>query len=150
MDRFMRGLIAGLTGAIAMNLWSYFSFFVLKYSKMTFMQWAAILALGHKAANAAEVIFAQAAQFTWAAVLGIIFAFLVPQITSRDYLLKGAFWGFATGFLQFVITKLFQVPGLETLPIGTAVSNAIGAIIWGLVMAQTLYLLDNKIEIKHD
>ena len=142
----MRSLIAGLTGAVAMNLWSYFSFFVLKYTKMTFMQWAAILALGHKATNAVEIIYAQLVQLTWASLLGIIFAFLVPQITSRDYLLKGAFWGFATGFLQFVIPTLFQVPGLKILAIETAVSNSIGVIIWGLVMAQTLYLLDNKME----
>ncbi|EEG77327.1 hypothetical protein [Dethiobacter alkaliphilus] len=144
MDRFFRGFTAGIVGGVAMNLWSLIAVFVLNLEILRFVDWASILLFGDLPANHAEGAVALFIQLLWVGFLGSIFAFLIPQVTSRGYLIKGALFGVVSGFFIYAIPILFQVPILREHTLATVLSNITGGIIWGLTLAQTLHWLDRK------
>lgn len=144
MDRFFRGLAAGFAGAVAMNLWSFFSYYVLQFSDLRFLDWAAIFVFGRLARTTLEMGLALFAQLIFASFLGILFAFLIPQVTSRLYLLKGMVAGLTAGFFIYAIPVLFKTPVLSEVSFAATLSNYIGIIIWGLVTAYALSLLSKE------
>ena len=144
MDRFFRGLIAGITGGIAMNIWTLIAVFIFNWPIVRFVDWASIIIYGDFPRSHAEGIFALMMHLLWTGVLGIIFAYLIPQITSYGYLLKGAIFGVVLGFLIYAIPTLLQTPLLAEHSFITVLSNHTGGLIWGLTLAQTLRWLDRK------
>lgn len=142
MDRFTRGLVCGITGGVVMNIWSLTSYHLLNFTERRFLDWASVLMYGHLPLNLKETVLALAAQILWAGFLGILFAYLIPGITSQAYLLKGAFWGFIIGFLMYAFAILLRMPYFNKISFDTVVSQIIGMIIWGLTLAQMLRWLD--------
>ncbi|MDW7674028.1 MAG: hypothetical protein SCK28_05770 [Bacillota bacterium] len=144
MDRFHRGLIAGIAGGVIMNILSLYSFHILNFTDRRFLDWSSVVMFGHLPNNFIETIIALFAQLLWSGFLGIVFAYFIPLVTSRGYLIKGAFFGFITGFVLYGISILFKLPGFTVVSTNTVLSQSIGGVIWGLVTAYTLYLLDNR------
>lgn len=144
LDRFTRGLTAGIAGGILMNVWDFFSYYVLNFADSLYLHWAAVLLVGELPKNTVEFVYALVAQILWAGFLGIIFSFLISAVTSRGYLLKGAYWGFITGFLIYGLSILFRLPYFTKISTGTSITQFIGGIIWGLTAAYTLKLLDKN------
>ncbi|PKM88899.1 MAG: hypothetical protein CVU87_06470 [Firmicutes bacterium HGW-Firmicutes-12] len=136
-DRFFRGAIAGIIAGIPMNIWSYFAYYI-NITEIRFADWAAILVYGHKPTTIIQLLFAQFVQFIWIGFLGFVFAYLVPIITSRGVLIKGACYGLFVGFAVFSIATMLKVQYLTKTPLDNAISNYIGALIWGIVMAEVL------------
>lgn len=108
-DRLTRGFIAGLVGGIAMNIVSLISYHILNIAELRYLDWAAIVIYGTKARNFAEVVFAQAIQLIFVGILGIIFAYLIPAISSKNYLLRGWLFGSFIWFLLYGISLLFKI-----------------------------------------
>ena len=106
-----------------------------------------MLIFGHLPASHVEGFVALLMQITWVGTLGIIFAFLIPQVTSQAYLLKGVIFSAVAGFIIYTIPTLMQIPVLKETSLATVVSDLIGGAIWGLIMAKTLFLLDKKYRI---
>lgn len=142
MDRFYRGLLAGIIGGVAMNVWSLFSYHILHFSNRRFLDWAGVIMYGHLPKTTFQAVYALTTQLIWVGLLGILFAFLVPKVTSRSYLGKGVFYSLSMGLIIYAIPRLFKIPELIITPTTTVISNHIGAIIWGLTMAHVLRLLD--------
>ena len=147
MDRFFRGFTAGIVGGVLMQIWSFFSFHVLGLTKLRFMDWAAIIVFGEQAETILEAIFALFAHLLFAGFLGMVFAFLLPQVTSRLYLLKGVLFGIIVGFFIYAIPMLLQTPRLTQATLGTALTDHIGGVIWGLATAYTLARLSRREEL---
>jgi len=93
MDRFFRGFIAGVIGGLAMNTWSLVSFHILNFTDRRFLDWAAVILYGHLPNTIFQAVYAQLIQLLWVGLLGIVFAFLIPTVTSRGYLIKGLYHG---------------------------------------------------------
>ncbi|KUO53411.1 MAG: hypothetical protein APF76_09220 [Desulfitibacter sp. BRH_c19] len=142
MDRFLRGLIAGIIGGIAMNLWTLIAVGIFNWQIIRFIDWAAVILYGQFATSHAEGFFALVMQILWSGTLGVIFAFLIPHITSSRYLIKGAVFGLLVGFITYAIPTILQMPILKEPSFITVVSNHMGGAIWGLTTAQTLRWLD--------
>jgi len=142
MDRFYRGFVAGVVGGLAMNVWSLFSYYILNFSEQRFLDWASMIIYGSLPTSTFQIVYAQIIQLLWVGLLGIIFALLIPAITSRFYLGKGVIYGLMSGFIIYAITTLFRIPNLVIFSTTTVLSNHIGGIIWGLTMAYVLRLLD--------
>jgi hypothetical protein len=62
-------------------------------------------------------------QLVWVGMMGIAFAFLIPHVTSQGYLLKGAFFGVAAGFIFYIVPSLFEVTFLDEQSLSTVASN---------------------------
>ncbi len=144
MDRFFRGMAAGMIGGIAMNLWSLVPLFVLQWEIIRFIDWAGILIFGDLPRSHLQGAFSLGMHILWVGLLGVAFAFLIPQVTSRGYLLKGAFIGVLFGFIFYALPTLFQMPILAEHSFATVTANHIGGLIWGLTTAQSLRWLDRK------
>ena len=143
MDRTFRGFIAGVAGGISMEVWDLTSYYFLKFGTFRFLDWAAMMIYGERPESITETIISFFIQILWAGFIGIIFAFLIPRISSKGYLLKGLFYGFITFFIIYSIPVLFQVPHLKITGPNTQFSHFIGSFIFGVVTALTLHWLDN-------
>lgn len=148
MDRFMRGLVSGIVGGVVMNIWSLTSYHILHFTERRFLDWASVLMYGHLPSNLKETAFALVAQILWAGFLGILYAYLIPVVTSRGYLIKGAFWGFITGFLIYASAILLNMPYFSRISVDTVISQMVGGVIWGLTLAQVLRWLDTTPRVK--
>ena len=144
MDRFHRGLVAGIVAGLAMNLWTLLPLFILNWEVLRFIDWAGIVIFGDLPRSHLQGLFALVMQLLWTGLLGVGFAYLIPQVTSRGYLIKAAFYGIIVGFVTYAIPTLFQMPFLAQHSFATVISNHIGGLIWGVVMGLTLRWLDAR------
>lgn len=144
MDRFFRGLIAGMLGGVAMNLWTLVALYVLNWEIIRFVDWAGIILFGDLPRSHLQGLFALWMQILWSGLLGVGFAFLIPQVTSQGYLIKSAFYGVIVGFFSYAIPTLLQVPILAEHSFATVFSNHTGGLIWGLVLGASLKWLDKR------
>lgn len=144
MDRFYRGLIAGMVGGVLMNLWDLISYHLFHFSKLRYLDWAGMIMYGELPKSNLAVIFALISHLIWVGFLGVVFAFLIPSITSRKYLIKGLTYGFLTGFIIYAAGIAFKMPVISHRTPETAISQFIGGTIWGLTLAYTLRWLDTK------
>lgn len=143
MDRYHRGLVAGMIAGIPMNIWDLISYHYLYFSKLRYLDWSSVTIFGHLPKSNAEIAFALASHFFWVGFLGMIFAFLMGEkITSRKYWLKGLEYGYIVGFLIYAAGIAFKMPEITMRTAGTAVSQFIGGSIWGLTLAFVLAWLD--------
>jgi len=142
MDRFTKGLLAGISGGIVMNIWDFISYYGLRLSTDRYLDWAAIILLGDIPASLFGTIFSLVVQILFAGFVGVIFIYLYSLVNSSNYLLKGGAGGFAAAFILYAIPVVYKMPYLSKTPVATAFSHMIGAIIWGLVLAQMLHWLD--------
>jgi len=144
LDRLIRGLMAGIAGGIVMNVLDFASYYIFQFSNLLLLDWASIVTYGHRPLNLTEYIFSLINQLGWAGFLGVIFAFVVPYRGSKYLLFKGAVYGFIACFFITAAPIFFQLPYLKELSTNTAISHRITSIIWGIVVAQTLYWLEGK------
>ena len=144
-DRFTRGLMAGLIAWIPTGIFNYLAFHF-KFSTLVYSDFAAVFMYGRKSLNLSEALFSLVATAGFIATLGAIFAYLVKGITSKYLWLKGLLYGEALWFIIYAITVLFKVPQIEKIPFKTALSNSIGSLIWGLLLAYSLSWLNQRIE----
>lgn len=142
MDRFYRGFIAGSLGGVAMNIWSLFSYHFLHFTKLRYLDWASIFLYGHLPVSTLQAVYSLVIQLLWVGFLGVIFAFLIPAVTSRGYYGKGIIYGLTVGFIVYAIPKMFKMPELTVTTTATVLSSHIGGVIWGLTMAYVLRRLD--------
>ena len=144
-DRLARGFVAGLIAGVAMNVLSHI-FFNLGWAELRFLDWAGVMIYGYRPETFSEAAFAQLAQLIFVGVLGVIFAYLIPLLTSRNYHLRGWLFSSLIWFSLYGITLLFDVKTTIPLNVGTAVSDLIGASVYGLTLAEVLRLLDHKVK----
>ncbi len=142
MDRYFRGLVAGVVGGIAMNLWTVIAVHILNLKIIRFIDWAGFILYGDLPRTHFQGFYALIIHLTWVGLLGIAFAYLFPLTTSRGYLIKGAFFGITTGMFVYAIPTLLQTPIISKHSIQTVLSNHTGGLLWGLTMAQVLRWLD--------
>ncbi len=144
MDRFIKGLIAGLAGGITMNVWNLFAFYVINLSMHRLLDWSAVYAMGREANNALEIIFTLISQLIWSGFLGIIFIYLILLISSKFLIIKALMFSYVSGFLMWATPVLFKTPILMDMEFGTIFSHAIESIIFGLTLAFTIKWLEAK------
>lgn len=148
MDRTFGGLIAGICGGIVMNVLSYISYYF-NFAAIRFVDWSAIFIFGFRAPDIWHHLVALTAQILWAGFLGVIFAFLIPLIGPKGYLIKGAYFGFISSFLIYAMPCMFHVEELHILPVETAITEISGGTIWGLTTAYVLHRLGYVVDPEH-
>ena len=144
MDRFFKGFSAGVAGAIVMTIWDLIAFHFLDFSEHRYLDWSSVMLMGDRPNTLAEIIYSQFIHLIWSGFLGITFAFLIIIIGNKGLIIKGAIFGFISGFIFYAIPKLFKVIHLYDTPIESVMANHLGSVIWGLVTAYILRLLNNR------
>ncbi|KJS76102.1 MAG: hypothetical protein JL56_06045 [Desulfotomaculum sp. BICA1-6] len=144
-DRLLRGFMAGVAGGVVMDVFNLASYY-LGIAELRFLDWSALVIYGAKPISIAETVFALIAHLIFTGILGIIFAYLLTLITSTNYLLRGALFGSTMWFLLYGISLMYKIEGTVPLHVDTAASDLISAVIFGLVLAETLHRLDNNLK----
>lgn len=144
MDRFVSGFIAGGVGGILKNIWSFLAFHVLGFGQLRFADWASVIIFGRLASSTMEVVFSTLAYLIFVGILGIVFAYLIPALSSRFYLFKGVIYGICLGLIFYSLPVLFKIPQLMRMDLNTVISFWVGDIIWGLALGATLKWLDQR------
>lgn len=139
-DRFTNGFIAGLIGGVIMSILDVISYF-LGIVEVLYSDWGSVLVLGYRHATVAEVLIGQASQLFFAAINGILFAYLIAIISNRYYYFKGCVFGLTVWFGSYVITLLYKVSPLIPIKPDTVISNIVTASVYGLVLAGVLQWL---------
>lgn len=139
-DRFTKGLVAGIAGGIVMSAVDLI-FTALGWVKSSYYDWGLSLIRGSTAETIFEAAIGVVIHLIFAAILGIVFAYMVLLISSRNYLIKGWFYGFFVWFSVHVIVNLFTFQPLRPIPISQILADFLTASIFGIVMAETLHRL---------
>jgi hypothetical protein len=145
MDRTFKGFIAGIIGAIPLNIINLLCYYVFKIVDIRYADWASIIMTGSKPNNTSDLIFSLIVQFCWSGLMGMFMALLIPQLTSKSYWAKSIIYSFFISFLFRGIVVVYQVPGLYKVSTLTSTINNITGILWGLV---TMYILKKLDDIK--
>ncbi len=146
-DRFIIGFVSGVIAGILPNIFNW-SAYHLHLSTLRWADFMGALVYGKKPVTIVETYFATVYVYFFLGLLGILFSYLIPKITSKNYLFKGVIFSLFIWFLAHTITVLFKVPELTNLPLKTALSNSVSAILWGLSLGYTLSWFDNRVKTK--
>ena len=141
MDRFTRGLIAGVVAAIIQTIVGYILFY-LKFTELLWHNFASVMIYGREPLLFGERIFAEIGVWFFSGLMGILFSYLIATINSRNYLLKGVVFAETVWFGTFAITLLFKVDEFKVITFKTSIANFALAAIWGLLTAEILRRLD--------
>jgi len=133
-DRVLAGFISGILAAVGADILNWV-FYYLNFADRQFLDWAAVIFLGHLATNVLEVVIMQIAQIVWDGLMGIIFIMIIPTIKSHGIVLKGIIYAISLLFIFRATSVLFDLPYLKSLTMGTFLSNALCSIVWGVLIA---------------
>lgn len=143
-DRYTKGAIGGLIGGIVMDIVNYL-LYRLHYSNLRYLDWAALILNAQKPTNLWETVFSEIGHLVFTMMLGIMFVFVVREVTNKNIWFKGWSFGVTIWFISNASTTLFKVPGLTIIPFKTGISNFITASIFGLALAYILYRLEKEV-----
>lgn len=132
MDRFYRGFFSGVVAGIPMNIWSLFSFHVLNFTNLRYLDWAGLILFGDLPTTLIQNVIAQTMQFMWLGALGVIFIYLLPHTTTRYHTGKAVIFSIIAGFIIYAIPVLLQFPHLTQISTNTVIDNQLGGVIWGI------------------
>lgn len=127
-----------------MNIVDWIGFGLGLYTELL-LNWGAVAIYGRLPLNIYEVVFAQFAQIMFSGFVGIIFAFLIQKLTSKNYLIKGWIFGVAAWFGLYALSIAIRLPTLETHEFNAVFSHFITSLIYGIVLALVLNRIDKKV-----
>ncbi len=137
-DTVTRGFIAGVIAGVLMNIVSFISYY-LGIANLRFLDWPSIIITGHSPYNFLSTLFFMMIQLIFVGFLGCIFALLISKvITSTNHIFKGLLFGSISWFTIYGLTYIANVPKLMPLEMGTAITDFTGAIVFGVVLSETL------------
>ncbi len=142
-DRLTSGLVAGIIASIPMNILDWGGF-IMGIHEERLLDWASVVTMGRLPLTPFEVIFAQAVQVLFCGFLGIGFAFILPQIGTAYYSLKGVIYGIMVWFVIYALALASQLPALEGHTFLSVVSSFVSSAIFGLVLAVSFNYLINR------
>ncbi|HHT49557.1 MAG TPA: hypothetical protein GXZ98_09730 [Firmicutes bacterium] len=144
MDLFWKGFLSGSGSGIMLNLWGFFIKNLLPVANRNYVDWTAVIISGVLPTTWYEFLYALITNLIWCGFLGILFAYLLPKLTSDRFLLKGAIYGFMIGFLIHGSAILLRMPFFTMIPFRTSSSLAFGGLLWGVLTAALLRWLERK------
>ena len=143
MDRTIRGLIAGIIAVIPKYIWNITDYYWLHFTKLRFIDWTGMLMMGHIPDSPLDFILATLYLFLWDGLMGIIFAHLLRQTTSRGYLIKSLMFSYGIAFVFRTLVLFYRItPLLSDQSTAGMISNQLGGLLWGLCMGLALKWLD--------
>ncbi len=143
-DKFLKGFIAGTMAGIAKMLFNFFSFYILHFAKDKYLGFFSVIIHGKKPSSIWMSIFYQMSEIIFTGMLGILFIYIIPKITSKHLYFKGWLYGAATWFAIYALGTLFKIPTIYSPPWETIISHFISSSIYGLILAGLIKFWENR------
>jgi len=142
-DRLIAGGLAGATGAIIQNIYGHTAK-AIGITDRAFMDFAKVLLTFKPYQGVLAFIVGQISHYLVGVLLGIIFVYIIMLTSSRYLVWKGLGYGAILWVLLLGFGTIFRLPLFMNIPPGPALSVFVGALIYGLVTAYTLSLLEKR------
>jgi hypothetical protein len=112
--------------------------FSFRFTPIRYIDFSSVFLYAHKPEFWWDTILAGIVQIIFACALTVIFIYILPFINTRRYLIKGAGYGLVSWFIIFAIASIYKIPIISGLPWQTATNNAVGSVVYGLVMVEVI------------
>ncbi|MDT3700099.1 MAG: hypothetical protein RO469_11805 [Thermincola sp.] len=142
-DRIMAGAIAGCIGTAAQNIYGQTAK-ALGITDRAFLDFARIILFHKSYGGVFGFIAGFIAHLTFGMLSGALFAYVIRKSSSTHLYFKGSVMGAAIWFFSLGIGTLYNLPMFVDIPPIPALSIFVGALIWGLVTAFSLKILEKK------
>ncbi|WP_066633538.1 DUF6789 family protein [Desulfolucanica intricata] len=142
-DRFTAGALAGIAGAVIQDLYS----FIIEsqgIANRSFSDFGRIMVMLKPYGGTLASIVGFISHITVGILFGILFAYIILKTSDKYYLTKGFIYGLALWFLLLGFGTMWRLPMWTNVPPPTSLAILIGSIIYGLVTAYTLKLLERR------
>ncbi|MGI6630587.1 MAG: hypothetical protein ACOX4H_08740 [Bacillota bacterium] len=142
-DRITAGFISGFAAGIGMNVidWTVNA----AYGEKEYLySWASVVIYGRMAENTWEIVFSQVGQLFFAGFLGIIFAYIMLKLTSRNYLFKGWLYGLIAWFGVYGISTIFRIPFISAHSTVIVTSHLLSASLYGVLLGAGLHQISKR------
>ena len=147
-DCYTIGFITGTIAGFLADLTNFILTKVLKVGKIGYEDFAAVLVFGKIPSTMGQSIFAHLVQLFFSALLGVLFGYWVKRVTDRFIVFKGITFSLFVWFFAFSMTQLYKLQFLNQFDLETVIVNNIAAIIYGIMLGNTLRWLQRKSEQK--
>lgn len=138
-DRVVRGFLSGVLAGIPMLVLDVISGYI-GFAEILYRDWAASLVLGYLPHTTFEKIIGHVGHLFFAGTLGILFSYFLVFTTLRAKVFKGALFSLIVWFSVHVIVSLFHFAPLLIIPPATSASDAVTALVYGVVLANILQM----------
>ncbi len=141
-DRFTPGLMAGIVGDIALQIY----FLIVKYlglTDRTYLEYGKVLIMLKQYRGVLAFIIGMTFEFLIGGLLGVILAYLIKYTSSRFYILKAISIGIGSWLFFMAPGTFFDLPLFSHVPPLPAFLMLVGSLLWGVVTAVTLKRLTN-------
>lgn len=143
-DRFYNGFISGVIGGIASFIVNFGSK-VLGFNTVVWTDFMGLFVTGRRPEGLIERVFFISVEFAFLGVLGVLFALIIPHISSKHLILKGAIYGISVWMTLFSLPFLLQLPEIGVFPLKTVIFNISASFVWGGAMALILKKVDSRL-----
>jgi hypothetical protein len=137
-DRYATGFVAGTIAGFIADMSSMILTDLLKFGKIGYEDFAAVLVFGVKASTMGESVFAHLVQLFFSALLGVAFIYWLKHVSDQLLFLKSISFGLLVWFFAFSVAQLYHLQFLNRFGLDTVVANYIAAIIFGLALGVML------------
>lgn len=134
-DTFFRGAFCGATAGILKDIID-FLYYLFNTKELFFWTFASVVAYGQLPKGLFMNLIGVILEIIFSAFLGVLFAFIVPKIKTRHYLLMGIFYGSMAWFFIRAIIVSFKITELKQL--NTTISPFIAwmlSMLFGIVLS---------------
>jgi hypothetical protein len=142
-DRLTQGFIAGVAGWPPQIIFTVIMF-KLHFTKLRYLDFAAVLTFNHRPQGLFEVLFAEIIVINFLGVLGIGFTMLLKIVSSANLFFKGWLYGTFMWFVIYAAMTMYQLAHIYPVDTKTALFSLIAASIWSIGMTGALLFLNRK------
>lgn len=133
-DRLLRGALAGIIASLFMLAWNLFSYYILHFAKVTWLESLSQLVLGQPPKDISDFLAAFGSLIIWNGFLGGFFvSFIIPE-RSGSYLGRAVCFGYVIWFFLYSLGTLYKIETLHIASPVTVFSNWIAVMIYGIVL----------------
>jgi len=143
-DRFTKGVIGGISGAIIQNIYAHFAK-LLGFTNTNYLDVAQAVLLNSDYQGFFAILVSFFGQLVIDSFWGVVFVFLIIKISEEYLIFKGIVFGLGIWFLvRVIITKFFNLPVLSNNTPEIALFFFIGAALYGITQALVQKLFENQ------
>lgn len=142
-DRFVAGALAGIIGAIVQDIYA-ITIKSLGIIDRSYIDFASVMIMSESIDGILGFMVGLLAHVGVGVLFGLGFAYIIKKTSSNYLLFKGIIFGLSLWFLLLGYGTTFKLPMFKNLPPLNALTTFVGAVIYGVVTAYTLRLIDKK------
>ncbi|KUO53408.1 MAG: hypothetical protein APF76_09205 [Desulfitibacter sp. BRH_c19] len=145
-DRATAGAIAGILGAITQDIYG-LTVKGIGLTDRAFIDFAKVIAFRTATSGTLSFITGLVVHLTLGMMFGLLFSYIISMTSSNFYYYKAIGYSAGLWFWTLAVGSMVNLPLFAGIPVISQITTFVGALIFGLAMAYSLKLLENKTEI---